>query len=287
MCDEHSEKDLDLVGAMSRRDIGILAGSIGLAAAFPANAATRKIVEKEVVVTTPDGQADCYFVAPAKGKHPAVIVWPDIFGLRPAMRQMGKRLAEAGYAVLVVNPFYRSSRAPTSDPGGAFDDAFRAKIGAMRALMTPDAISRDAQAFVAFLDKQKSVNAKRKIGTSGYCMGGPLVLRTAAAVPARIGAVASFHGGSMATADADSPHLLIPKSKASYLIAVADNDDQKDPDEKNRLRAAFDAAKRPAEIEVYKGAMHGWCPPDGRAYNKEQAEKAWGRMLALFAKALG
>jgi carboxymethylenebutenolidase len=284
MCDEQTERDLD---QMNRRDFGLATGGLALATVLPAGAATMPVVEREVMVKTPDGMADAYFVAPVKGKHAAVLVWPDIFGLRPAMRQMYKRLAaENGYAALVVNPFYRSGKAPVTPPGAPFDDAFRAKIGPMRALLTPEAVERDAKAFVAFLDAQKNVDSKRKIGTSGYCMGGALVLRTAAAVPERVGAGASFHGGSLATDAPNSPHLLIPKMKASFLIAAADNDDKNDPEDKNRLRAAFDAAKLAAEIEVYEGAMHGWCPSDGRAYNAVQAERAWQRMLVLFGKAL-
>jgi carboxymethylenebutenolidase len=284
MCDEQTERDLD---GMNRRDFGLAAGGLTLATALPAGAATMPVIERDVTIKTPDGMADAYFVAPAKGKHAAVLVWPDIFGLRPAMRQMYKRLAaENGYAALVVNPFYRSGKAPVTPPGAPFDDAFRAKIGPMRALLTPEAVERDAKAFVAFLDAQKNVDRKRKIGTSGYCMGGALVLRTAAAVPERVGAGASFHGGSLATDALNSPHLLIPRMKASFLIAAADNDDKKDPEDKNRLRAAFEAAGRAAEIEVYEGAMHGWCPPDGRAHNAAQAERAWQRMLALFGKAL-
>lgn len=284
MCDEQTERDLD---RMNRRDFALAASGLALATALPAGAATVPVIERDVLVKTPDGMADAYFVAPAKGKHAAVIVWPDIYGLRPALRQMYKRLAEeSGYAALVVNPFYRSGKAPLTPPGTAFDDAFRARIGPMRALLTPEAVERDAKAFVAFLDAQKMVDRKRKIGTSGYCMGGTLVLRTAAAVPERIGAGASFHGGSLATDAPTSPHRLIPRMKASFLIAAADNDDKKDPEDKNRLRAAFEAAGRAAEIEVYEGAMHGWCPSDGRAYNAVQAERAWQRMLVLFEKSL-
>ncbi len=286
MCDEQTERDLD---QLSRRDLASIAGSLAIAAAFPASAsatAAMRVIERAVSVKTPDGVTDAYFVAPATGKHPGIIVWPDIFGLRPALQQMYKRLAGSGYAVLVVNPFYRSGKAPVTPPGAQYDEAFRAIIGPMRALLTPDAVARDAKAFVAFLDAQKSVDRKRKIGTSGYCMGGALVLRTAAAVPDRIGAGASFHGGSLATDTPDSPHRLIAATKAQFLIAAAANDDQKDPEDKNRLRAAFDAAGRKAEIEVYAGAMHGWCPPDSRAYNAVQAERAWQRMLALFGSAL-
>lgn len=283
MCDEETDAELE---GFTRRQIGLLAGGLAMAASWPAAAAARATRERDVLVATPDGQADGYFVAPATGKHPGVIIWPDIYGLRPAMRQMGKRLAEAGYAVLVVNPFYRSGVAvKVTPPGATADPAFRATVGPMRALLTPEAVVRDATAYVGFLDAQKSVDTRRKIGTMGYCMGGPLVIRTAAAVPARIGAGATFHHAPLATAAPDSPHLLIPKTRASFLIAAAQNDDARDPGEKDRLRAAFAAANRPAEIEVYP-AMHGWCPPDGRAHDPVQAERAWSRMLVLFKGAL-
>lgn len=283
MCDKVTESDLT---ALSRRQLGVMAGSLGLAAAFPASAADAlPVTEKQVEVKTLDGIADCLLTAPTKGKHPGVIVWPDIWGVRPAFAQMGKRLAESGYAVLTVNPFYRSAKAPTS-PIGVRDEATRAKIGEMRKLLTPEAIERDAKAFVAFLDKKKGVDKKRKIGTTGYCMGGNLIMRTAAAVPARIGAAASFHGSALATDAPDSPHLLIPKMKASFLFAVAAKDDERNPTEKERLRAAYAAAGLPAEIEVYPDTLHGWCPPDGQAYNAVQADRAWARLLALFGTAL-
>ncbi len=283
MCDDVTDAELE---GFTRRQMGLMAGGMALATALPAGAATLAVTERDVTVKTPDSAADAYFVAPAKGKHPGVIIWPDIYGLRPAMRQIGKRLAEAGYAVLVVNPFYRSGKAPSvTPPGAAADPAFRATLGPMRALLTPDAVARDATALVAFLDADKSVDRKRKIGTMGYCMGGPLVLRTAAAVPARIGAGATFHHAPLATPAPDSAHLLIPKARASFLIAAAQNDDARDPGEKDRLRAAFAAAKLAAEIEVYP-AMHGWCPPDGRAHDPVQAERAWSRMLVLFKGAL-
>lgn len=283
MCDDVTDAELE---TFTRRQIGLMAGGLALVTALPANAAALTVSERDVSIKTPDGAADAYFVAPAKGKHPGVIVWPDIYGLRPAMRAMGKRLAEAGYAVLVVNPFYRSGKAAmVTPPGAAADPAFRGTLGPMRALLTPDAIARDAIAHVAFLDAQKGVDTKRKIGTMGFCMGGPLVLRTAAAMPDRIGAGATFHHAPLATAAPDSPHLLIPKTKARFLIAAAQNDDGRDPDEKNRLRAAFAAAGRPAEIEVYP-AMHGWVPADGRAHDPVQAERAWSRMLVLFKDGL-
>lgn len=283
MCDDVTDAELE---GFTRRQMGLMAGGLALVTALPAGAATLAVSERDVMVKTPDGMADAYFVAPAKGKHPGVIIWPDIYGLRPAMRMMAKRLAGAGYAVLVVNPFYRSGKAPAvTPPGAAADPAFRATLGPMRALLTPDAVARDAAALVAFLDGERIVDKKRKIGTMGYCMGGPLVIQTAAAVPGRIGAGATFHHAPLATDKPDSPHLLIPKTRASFLIAAAQNDDARDPGEKDRLRAAFAAAKRPAEIEVYP-AMHGWCPADSRAHDPVQAERAWGRMMVLFKGAL-
>ncbi len=283
MCDSDTDKD---IAAFSRRDLGVLAGSLGVAMAFPANAAALSVVERSVTVKTPDGMADAHFVAPARGRHPGVLVWPDIWGLRPAFIDMGRKLAESGYAVLTVNPFYRSATAPTTQPGAPRDEAARAKAFEMRKLLTPDAVIRDAKAFVAFLDAQKRVNTRRKIGTAGYCMGGPLIMRTAAAVPGRVGAAASFHGGGLATDAADSPHLLIPQMKAAFLFAVAANDDQRNPQEKDRLRAAYASARLAAEIEVYEGSLHGWCVADGQAWNPAQAERAWGRLLALFGTAL-
>jgi carboxymethylenebutenolidase len=287
MCDDHTEADNLAHAQMTRRDVGVLAGSLGVVAAFPASAAAVAVIERDVMVTTPDGKADCYFVAPARGKHPAVLVWPDIMGLRPAFRQMGKRLAEAGYAVLVVNPFYRVAMAPIIAPGENMQDpVVRAKLMPMMAALTPATNETDAKAFVAFLDAQPNVDRKRKMATTGYCMGGPITMRTAALLPKRIGVGASFHGGGLATDKADSPHLLIPEMKASFLVAIAENDDQRDPAAKGLLRTTFDKHGLSAEIEVYAGAMHGWCPPDSRAYNLAQAERAWSRMLALFAKAL-
>jgi carboxymethylenebutenolidase len=286
MCDDSTDNDLDALGMISRRDLGVLAASLGVAAAFPAGAASSRLIERDVMVPTPDGKADAFFVAPAKGRHPAVLIWPDVYALRPAFRDMAKRLAGAGYAVLAINPFYRSMKAPIIAPDDPRDASTRAKIAPMRQLLTSDAAIRDSIACFAFLDRQKNVDRKRKGAVTGYCMGGPIAMRAADQMPDRIGAVGSFHGGGLATDKPDSPHLMLPKSKASYLIAIAENDDKANPAEKDKLRAAFDAAGRSAEIEVYAGAMHGWCPPDSRAYNAEQAERAWGRMLALFAKAL-
>ncbi|RYD56941.1 MAG: dienelactone hydrolase family protein [Sphingomonadales bacterium] len=284
MCDEHTEADnaQHLKSSMSRRAFGAAGAAAGAMLVLPRAANAMAVKGRDVTITTPDGICDAYFVAPASGKHPAVLVWPDIFGLRPAFRQMADRLAESGYAVLTVNPFYRSLAAPALAASGARDAIF-AKAAEARKLLTPEAVTTDATTFIAFIDKQPEVNKKRGIGTTGYCMGGPLVMQTAAAVPARIGAGGSFHGGGLA---AEPILALIPQMKASFLIAIAENDDAKAPTDKDTLRAAFDAAKRPAEIEVYKGTLHGWCPPDSQVYNQVQADRAWDRLLVLFGKAL-
>jgi carboxymethylenebutenolidase len=260
---------------------------VGLASALPpvANAAETK--ESDVEIKTADGTADAYFVHPATGKHPGVLIWPDIFGLRPTFKQMGKRLAESGYSVLVVNPFYRTKKAPTAPEHADFNDPpTRQMLMKLYDSVNITTATTDANAFIPYLDSQPSVDRKRKIGTTGYCMGGPLVFGTAAALPDRVGAGATFHGGGLVTDKPDSPHLLIPKMKAHFLIAIAENDDQKQPDAKNVLRDSFAKAKLPAEIEVYKGTLHGWCVPDSQVYNKDQAEKAWSRMLVLFKTAL-
>jgi carboxymethylenebutenolidase len=275
-------------GAVSRRQFGALTLGAGVMALLPPVAGAAEVTESEVQIRTPDGTADAYFVYPTKGAHPGVLIWPDIFGLLPAFRQMGKRLAQSGYAVLVVNPFYRQQKAPTAPEHPDFNDpATRSALMALMGSLTPETSFTDAKAFVAFLDSQPSVDRKRKVATTGYCMGGPLTMRTAAAVPERVGAGASFHGGGLVTDKPDSPHLLVPKMKAHYLFAIAENDDQKQPDAKNVLREAFAQAKLPAEIEVYAGTLHGWCPPDSQVYNPVQAEKAWSRLLVLLKSALG
>jgi carboxymethylenebutenolidase len=217
-----------------------------------------------------------------------VLMWPDIFGLRPAFRHMARRLAEAGFAVLVPNPFYRTKHAPTAPESPDFNDPpTRNALMALMGSLSPDTVGTDVRAYVGWLDSQSSVDRKRRMGTMGYCMSGPYTLRGAAALPDRIGAGASFHGGGLVTDKPDSPHLLIPKIHAPFLIAIASNDDQRQPEQKTVLREAFEKAKVPAEVEVYAGALHGWCPPDSRVYNDEQAEKAWSRMLALFKDNLG
>jgi carboxymethylenebutenolidase len=288
MCDEHYEEDLKNYAphlGVTRRQFGV--ASVGaMALLLPAVANAQAVTESEVTVKTPDGSADCYFVHPATGQHPGVLIWPDILGLRPAFRQMGKRLAQSGYSVLVVNPFYRGAKAPVVPAGATFGPETQKIVMPLAKALTPTTHVTDAKAFVAWLDTQAPVSKTRKMGTMGYCMGGPITMRTAAAVPDRVGAGASFHGGGLVTNNPDSPHLGVANMKVSYLIAIAENDDQRAPDEKNVLKETFAKAKMPAEIEVYAGAAHGWCPPDSAVYNEPQAEKAWSRMLAIFGKAL-
>jgi dienelactone hydrolase len=288
MCDELTAADNDrLRASLSRREFGAVAGAAGLAALLPAPANAVPVKGREVSFATPDGAADGYFVAPSSGRHPGVLVWPDVMGIRPAFRQMADRLAQSGYAVLTVNPFYRSVKGQFLKPGESFaQPAVREKVGPWRALLTPEAVVRDATAYVGFLDKQPEVDAGRGIGATGYCMGGPFTVRAAAALPGRVRAGASFHGAGLVTDRPDSPHLLVPRLRAEYLVAIAENDDARAPGDKDVLRKAFADAKKAAEIEVYAGAMHGWTVPDGQVYNRVQAEKAWTRLLALFDKAL-
>ncbi len=276
MCEHDSADDILRGNDLSRRQFGTLGLGATLAAMLPTLASAAEVTESEVEIKTPDGSCDAHFVHPAKATA-AVLVWPDIWGLRPSFRAMGRRLAEAGYAVLSVNPFYRSIKGQPASREDAFKYA---------GMLSATTHVSDAKTFVAWLDSQKAVDTKRKIGTTGYCMGGPIVMRTAGSLPERIGAGCSFHGGGLTTDKEDSPHLLIPKMKASMLIAIAENDDQKDPASKDILRKAFDDAKVSAEIEVYKGANHGWMPPDSQNHNATAAEKGWARKLELFKKAL-
>lgn len=289
MCDldtlKHSNELLAKYG-VSRRKFGTIAVGIGLMAVLPPVAHAQAVTESEIEITTPDGVADCYFVHPSAGASAAVLVWPDILGLRTSFRAMGKRLAESGYAVLVVNPFYRTEKAPVVPEGSSFgDEAVRNKVFGLAGTLNAETHFTDARAFIGWLDQQSSVDTSRKVGTTGYCMGGAMVMRTAAAMPDRVGAGGSFHGGSLATMAEDSPHLLIPQMQASFLIAVAQNDDETDPQAKVTLRESFDAAGRDAEIEVY-AAAHGWCVPDSTAYNEAEAERAWSNLLELFETAL-
>ena len=286
MCDQdHFEKDrqeFEALGLVTRKQFGVMLGA-GIAMMLPRVANAVTVTESELNITTPDGTADCYFVHPASGTAPGVLMWPDIFGLRPAFRQMGKRLAESGYSVLVVNPFYRVKKAPTAENGGATPLAQVMPLG--RGLSETTHMT-DAKAFIGWLDGQASVAKNRKMGAQGYCMGGPIAFRTAAAVPGRVGAVASFHGGSLVTDQPNSPHLQAAKSKAQFLIAIAANDDSRSPTDKTVLKETFAKANLPAEIEVYTGSAHGWCPPDTTVYNEPLAEKAWSRLLVLYGKAL-
>jgi carboxymethylenebutenolidase len=269
----------------------------GFAVAAGTSLGAQQVVETNVEIRTPDGACDAAFIHPATGSHPAVVVWPDAFGLRPSMRDIAKRLASAGYSVLVPNPFYRVAKAPVVEDASNFnfgDPAQRSKLTPlMGSINAEGAAERDAAAFIAWLDAQPQVDRNKKVGTQGYCMGGALVVRTAAAVANRVGAGASFHGGGLVTPNPNSPHLLAPKIKARMYFGVAANDDAQQPDAKTKLKEAFDAAKVPAEVEVYPQAQHGWCVPDmpkqpnGQPiYNKADAERAWGKLLALYKTGL-
>jgi carboxymethylenebutenolidase len=290
MCDELTEKDnaeyLRKIG-LTRREFGVRTAGVALAMMLPTVTNALAVVEEDILVETPDGMADCYFVHPAEGSHAAVIVWPDIMGIRTSFRSMGKRLAESGYSVLVVNPYYRTAKGAVIADGESFSDpAVRERLMPLARSLSPETSVTDGRAFVEFLDRQPSVDSSRKIGTTGYCMTGSYTMRLAAAMPERIGAGASFHGGGLATDDAGSPHLLAPQMKAGFLIAIAANDDEKDPNARVLLRKAFDDAGINAEIEVYPDTLHGWCPPDSVVYNEAQAERAWSRLLALFEREL-
>ena len=283
---------------ITRRDFVTMTVAAGLAAAAGADlTAQQQVVETNVEIKTADGTCDAAFFHPASGAHPGVLIWPDAFGLRPSMRAIGRRLAAEGYSVLVPNPFYRVAKSPVFEDASNFnfgDQSQRAKLTPlMGSIGAAGAAERDAAAFISWLDMQSQVDRSKKIGTQGYCMGGPLVVRTAAAVPNRVGAGASFHGGGLVTANPDSPHLLAPKIKARMYFGIAANDDMQQPDAKTKLKEAFAAANVPAEIEVYSQAQHGWCVMDmpkqanGQPiYSKPDAERAWSKLLALYKQAL-
>ncbi len=288
MCDDDIHQGLIEDPTVSRRTFGLMTmAAAGAAGAGSAQAAV-PVVEKDVQVKTPDGMADAALYYPeGKGSWPAVLIWPDVVSLRPVFREMGKRLAGEGYVVLVPNLYYRVKAAPVVDGGFNFaNPEDRAKLAPLRASVTPDGNVRDATAFVAYLDAQPQTDKTKKVGTQGYCMGGPLAFRTAGAVPGRVGAVASFHGGGLVTAEPTSPHLTLPNTKAEYLVLVADNDDKQDPEAKVKLKAALEAAGRPAKVEVYEGAAHGWTVKGSQVYNEPAAEKAWAELLALYKRAL-
>jgi carboxymethylenebutenolidase len=287
MCDQDIHQGLVQDPTVSRRTFGLLtaAGAVGLAGV--AHAAQTPVIEKDVEVKAPDGTSDAALYYPeGRGTWPAVLIWPDILGLRPVFREMGRRLAGQGYVVLVPNPFYRSRRAPVVE--GAFNFANpedRAKVMALRAAMTDPGIDSDSVAYLAFLDAQPQTDKAKKVGVQGYCMGGPLSIRTAAAVPNRIGAVGSFHGGGLVTDQPSSPHLLIGKTNAAYLVAIAQNDDQSQPTVKDVLKKTFADTGRKATVEVYP-ANHGWCVRGSEVYNEASAEKAWSELSALYKASL-
>lgn len=293
MCDEITE--LENQGFyekhFNRRDFSLMAGGAAISLSFAGCTPGEMVegtVEADVMIETPDGVADAYFAHPEGQKSPGVLIWPDIVGLRPAFKLMAKRLAGNGYAALVINPYYRQVKAPLVEVGQTFKDpAVREKIVPYARALTQDTNRIDARAFIDWFETQSVVDKNKKLGTTGYCMGGPMTMITAAERPDRIGAAASFHGGGLVTEADDSPHLLIPKMKAEYLIAIAENDDQREPLVKETLKEAFAEAELAAEIEVYEGTQHGWCPPDSAVYNEAKADKAWERKLALFERALG
>ena len=288
MCDDltvHEEDAALAASGLNRRQFAVISAAGVLAACTSSQSAAKAragLTESEVAITTPDGTADAFFVRPAKGKHPAIIMWPDVAGLRPAYLEMGRQLAAAGFAVLVVNHYYRSAKAPILASIAEWrTPAGQAKLKPMIAAITPPGVTSDTMAFVGWLDKQGATDRQRGIGSIGYCMTGPFTVRAAAAVPRRIKAAVSCHGGGLVTAAPDSPHRLIASTQASYLIAIARNDDARAPGDKDALRAAAKAAGRAAEVEVYN-ADHGWCTLDAPTYDKAEAARAWGRALALF-----
>ncbi|HWJ59215.1 MAG TPA: dienelactone hydrolase family protein [Sphingomicrobium sp.] len=283
MCDSDNNQGFIVDTSFTRRSVVLTLSSAAAAAALPTAAFAANGIETDVMVPTPDGTADAVLFHPAgAGSWPAVLMWPDILGLRPVFREMGRRLAAEGYTVLVPNPFYRVKRAPIVT--GPFDFGNKqdmAKLEGLRDALTDATIDRDAAAYITFLDKQKATNRAKAAGVQGYCFSGPFAFHTGAARSDRIRAVATFHGGGLVTKDANSPHLLIPKTKASFVVAIARNDDQKQPDAKDILKATFAAAKRPAIVEVYP-ADHGWCVPGSQTYDQASAERAWAELLRLY-----
>jgi carboxymethylenebutenolidase len=280
---------------VSRRDFIAMSVAAGIVAATGTASAAMPVSETDVTIKTPDGMCDAAFIHPTTGSHPGVIIWADAFGLRPTMREIGKRIAAEGYSVLIPNPFYRVAKAPVLEEDKVRNFNFQTDMAKIQPLMAsinaPGAAEKDAVAFVAFLDAQKEVNKSKKIGTQGYCMGGPLVVKTCAAAPNRVGAGGSFHGGGLVTDKPDSPHLLASKIKARMYFGIASNDDMRQPDAKDKLKESFAAAHVPAEIEVYS-SKHGWCVADmpndasGPIYNMADAERAWGKLVALYKAAL-
>lgn len=288
MCDEQTPRDeSEQSKSLTRREFNTLAAGATVAFSLPAVSNPLTTTSKDVLINTPDGICDALFVHPSQGKHPAVLIWPDILALRPSFRAMASRLAESGYAVLCINPYYRDATAPVVTVGESFqDEATRQKVLPMFQHLSPETHVRDARAFIEWMDAQPAIDTTRAMGTMGYCMGGPMVMRAAAERPDRIGAACAYHPVSLATEDAQSPHLLIPKMKAQFLIALAENDDQRHPDDKHVLRTAFDDNALSAEVTVFDGTMHGWCVLDSRVYNEAPAELAWRKTLSLFEETL-
>ena len=288
MCDQDHLAEMAVKGGVNRREFGALSAMAALAACATSEGVRAQggLVENDVSFAAPGGTMDAWFVHPAQGKHPAVIVWPDIAGLRDAFKVMGRRLAGAGYSVLVVNPFYRNLPAPQFKDFADFrdNDGFN-KVRPWMAENSHEHVMETAKAVVEWLDKQGAVDTAKGIGTQGYCMGGPFVVRTTAAVPGRVKAGASFHGGGLVGDTPDAPSNLLKDAQASYLFAIAQNDDARAPTDKDKLREAAAAAGRPAEIEVYHGD-HGWTVPDSPVYNQAEADRAWERMLHLYSTAL-
>jgi carboxymethylenebutenolidase len=284
MCDSDNHQGYIVDTSFSRRTVVLTLSSAAAVAGLPTAAwAAANVTETDVMVPTPDGSADAVLFHPAgSGSWPAVLMWPDILGLRPVFRDMGRRLAAEGYTVLVPNPFYRTKRAPIVTGSFDFNDPKqRESIMSLRSTLTDAGIDKDAAAYISFLDQQKQTNRRKGAGVQGYCFSGPFAFHTAAVRSDRIRAVGSFHGGGLVTKDADSPHLLIPKTKASFVVAIARNDDQKQPDAKDTLKATFAAAKRPATVEVYP-ADHGWCVAGSQSYDQASAERAWSELLRLY-----
>ena len=283
MCDSDNDQPFIVDTSFTRRSAVLTMTSVAMVASLPACAAAAKVTETDVTVPTPDGSADAALFYPTgAGSWPAVLMWPDILGLRPVFRDMGRRLAAEGYVVLVPNPFYRTKRAPiVTGPFDFNDKAAMAGLMKLKDTLTDAAIDRDAAAFISFLDQQKPTNRRKGAGVQGYCFSGPLAFHTGAVRSDRIRAVATFHGGGLVTKDANSPHLLIPKTKASFVVAIARNDDQRQPEAKDVLKKTFADAKRPATVEVYP-ADHGWCVEGSPSYDHASAEKAWAELLKLY-----
>lgn len=283
MCDSDNHQGYVADTSFTRRSVVLTISSIAAVAGLPGAAVAAHVVERDVMVPTPGGKADAVLFHPSgAGSWPAVLMWPDILGLRPVFREMGRRLAASGYMVLVPNPFYRVKRAPiVTGPFDFGDPKQLDPVMKLRATLTDAMVDKDAAAFITFLDRQKQTNRRKGAGVQGYCFSGPLAFRTAATRSDRVRAVATFHGGGLVTKERSSPHLLIAKTRANFLVAIARNDDRRQPDAKDVLKSAFAAARRPAVVEVYP-ADHGWCVPGSQPYDHAAAERAWAELLKLY-----